>query len=53
MIRSISRADAEEAVREALRASSPAEATEALTRHAGDWIELTRFMASWRLSASA
>ncbi|HEX7240192.1 MAG TPA: phosphoenolpyruvate--protein phosphotransferase [Longimicrobiaceae bacterium] len=53
VIRSISRADAEEAVQEALRASSPAEATEALTRHAGDWIELTRFMASWRLSASA
>ncbi|HEX2095043.1 MAG TPA: phosphoenolpyruvate--protein phosphotransferase [Longimicrobiaceae bacterium] len=53
VIRSVSQADAHAAVQEALRAATPNEAVEALTRHARGWIDLTRFMGSWNLSATA
>ncbi|MBV9774459.1 MAG: phosphoenolpyruvate--protein phosphotransferase, partial [Gemmatimonadetes bacterium] len=53
VIRSTSADAAREAVREALAAGTPGEVVEALTRHARDWIDLTRFSAAWSLSASA
>lgn len=53
VIRSVSREEAAAAAREALAAPTSTEVIEALTRHADDWIDLTRFMASWNLSATA
>lgn len=53
VIRSISSEEARSAVDEALAAATPDEVVEALTRHAKDWIDLTRFMAAWSLSGSA
>jgi phosphotransferase system enzyme I (PtsI) len=52
VIRSVSREEAQVAARDALRASTPGEVLDVLTRHAEDWIDLTRFMASWSLSAA-
>ncbi|HEX2187779.1 MAG TPA: phosphoenolpyruvate--protein phosphotransferase [Longimicrobiaceae bacterium] len=53
VIRSVSREEAEAAAREALAAPTPAAVLEVLTRHAEGWIDLTRFMAAWSLSATA
>ena len=53
VIRSVSREEAAAAARDALAAGTPNEVVEALGRHAEDWIDLTRFMASWNLSATA
>ena len=53
VIRSVSREEAAAAAREALAAGTPAEVIEVLGRHAEDWIDLTRFMAAWNLSATA
>jgi phosphotransferase system enzyme I (PtsI) len=53
VIRSVSREEAAVAARAALAAGTPNEVIEALGRHAEDWIDLTRFMAAWNLSATA
>ncbi len=53
VIRSVSREEAAAAARDALAAGTPAEVIEVLGRHAEDWIDLTRFMAAWNLSATA
>ncbi|MDP9349817.1 MAG: phosphoenolpyruvate--protein phosphotransferase [Gemmatimonadota bacterium] len=53
VIRSVSFEDAQAAVREALRASTPSEVVQALASRLGQSIDLSRFAGSWNLSASA